>query len=200
MNGEPNMEAVARLKNARANSLKLMQLESSGQLDKIAKQKRSIIEESYNNETAPVMERSQAPIQNRNVGPSASKMPKAILEAFQKNPIDVEGGSSLDVLDDVFRDQLTEERTQQVQAQPQQAYTPIAQTGGGIDYPTIRAIVEEIVRKYTGSLQKKMLTENKQPLNEMNTLIIGKNFKFLAKNGDIFECTMRKVGNVNDKK
>lgn len=193
------MDAVARLKNARANSLKLMQLESSGQLDKIAKQKRNIIEDAYQNETAPVMERPQAPIQNRNVGPSASKMPKAILEAFQKNPIDVEGGSSLNVLDDVFRDQLTEEQTHQTQAQPQQTYTPTAQ-GGGVDYPTIRAIVEEIVRKYTGSLQKKMLTESKQSLNEMNTLIIGKNFKFLAKNGDIFECTMRKVGNVNDKK
>ena len=199
MNGEPNMDAVARLKNARANSLKLMQLESSGQLDKIAKQKRNIIEDAYQNETAPVMERPQAPIQNRNVGPSASKMPKAILEAFQKNPIDVEGGSSLNVLDDVFRDQLTEEQTHQTQAQPQQTYTPTAQ-GVGVDYPTIRAIVEEIVRKYTGSLQKKMLTESKQSLNEMNTLIIGKNFKFLAKNGDIFECTMRKVGNVNDKK
>lgn len=199
MNGEPNMEALARLKNARANSLKLMQLESSGQLDKIAKQKRNIIEDSYNNETAPVMERPQAPTQSRGMGPSASKMPKAILEAFQKNPIDPEGGSSLDVLDDVFRDQLTEERT--AQAQPQQTYAPAPQaTVGGVDYPTIRAIVEEIVRKYTGSLQKKMLTESKQSINEMSTLIIGKNFKFLAKNGDIFECTMKKVGNVNDKK
>lgn len=198
MNGEPNMEALARLKNARANSLKLMQLESSGQLDKIAREKRNVIEESYNNNVAPVASKPTRQIQTTTMGPGASKMPKAILEQFQKNPINVEElGGTTSVIDDLFRDQLVEEKAQQAQ-QPQQTYASTPQTASGVDYPTIRAIVEEIVRKYTGSLQKKMLSESKQQLNEVNTLILGKNFKFLDKHGNIYECTLKKIGNVND--
>ena len=64
----------------------------------------------------------------------------------------------------------------------------------------IRTIVEEIVRKYAVSLNKKIISEGKQTTNEINTIALGNTFKFLSKNGDIYECTMKKIGNVNNKK
>jgi hypothetical protein len=69
-----------------------------------------------------------------------------------------------------------------------------------VDYPMIRTIVEEIVRKYAVSLNKKIVSEGRQETNEVNTISIGKSFRFLAKNGDLYECVMKKVGNVNDKR
>ena len=61
----------------------------------------------------------------------------------------------------------------------------------------IRTIVEEIVRKYTSSLKNKLLQENNG--NEVNTISLGKNFKFLANDGTIYECTMKKIGTLNKK-
>ena len=84
--------------------------------------------------------------------------------------------------------------TQQYIQQPQMQVTQ------QIDYPMIRTIVEEIVRKYAVSLNKKIISEGKQTANEVNTIALGDTFKFLDKQGNIYECTMKKVGNINNKK
>ena len=70
----------------------------------------------------------------------------------------------------------------------------------GIDYPMIRTIVEDIVRKYTSSLSKKMLSESKGSVNELTTMTLGKSFKFLDRQGNIYEATLKKIGNINNKK
>lgn len=195
-NGTPNLAALERIKNARANSLKIMRMDSSGKLDEMARNRRDSINDSLEGSSQPLNEmRSSVPTQRRAMSPSASKVPQAIMESFKANPLDQ--GSDMNILDDVFRDEITESRQQIRESAPSQ-HVQIP-TGQGIDYPTIRAIVEEIVRKYTGSLQKKMLTENKQQLNELGSIVIGKSFKFLDKAGNIYEAKLTKVGNINDK-
>jgi hypothetical protein len=56
------------------------------------------------------------------------------------------------------------------------------------------------VRKYAVSLNKKILSEGKQNTNEISTIALGKTFKFLDKEGNIYECTTKKIGNINQKK
>lgn len=195
-----NLDAIERIKASKAKSLKLMQMDANGTLDKIANGKRDAINEGAS--TSSLMGVSE----NRNAKPiaqggrmtkSAMNIPKEILESFQNNQIDIENAN---VLDSVFgespaptqRAQITEQApTLQYQQQPQVSTQ-------GIDYPMIRTIVEDIVRKYTSSLQKKILSESKQSLNEVDSLVIGNTFKFLSKNGDLYECTLKKIKNIKD--
>ena len=71
-----------------------------------------------------------------------------------------------------------------------------------VDYSLIRTIVEESVKKYVGSLKKSLLNENKQQSTDDNMVLmkIGESFKFVTKNGDIFEAHLVKKGNINEKK
>lgn len=213
----------ARLQSAMSKAAKLMQLESNGTLDKIAAAHKDGINESLDGgvTTQELMttardRKTQAPIVTRQMGQNAANVPAAIREAFMANPIDDS------VLYDALGEQgdgrslsfLTEglEQPQQHTITPPQNVRQIVNEGMGqqyvqqpqvtqsIDYPMIRTIVEEIVRKYAVSLNKKIMNESKQETNEINTISLGKSFKFLAKNGDLYECTMKKVGNINDKK
>lgn len=217
-----NREAV--VKNAMSRAAKLMQLESNGTLDKIAAAHKDGINTSLENGDVLTEElmttsrdrKTQAPIVSRQMGENANNVPAAIREAFMNNPIDdaqlysafgEQGdGRSLSFLDEMsapkqqitaptqnVRQIVNEGMTSMVSTQPQ-----VTQQ---IDYPMIRTIVEEIVRKYAVSLKKNILSENKQTpsANQINTIAFGDTFKFLAKNGDIYECTMRKVSNINDR-
>jgi hypothetical protein len=146
----------------------------------------------------------QAPRQNMAANISSGRMsvaagnvPSIIRESFQSQPPLAQQEVTSSVLDGMFGDILQERQ------KPQQVITETVQpqaqqTSSQVDYPMIRTIVEEIVRKYTSSLSKKMLNEGKG--SEVNTISLGKSFKFLANNGDIYECTMKKVGNINKKK
>ena len=206
----------ARLQSAMSKAAKLMQLESNGTLDKIAKAKKESINESLNGEvaTSDLMTTSrnrntQAPTITRRMGENANNVPAAIREAFMKNPIDDStlyealgeqgDGRSLSFLTEGLMPkeqpqsvrEIVNEGVQHVQPQVQYATSQI-------DYPMIRTIVEEIVRKYASSLNKKIVSEGKG--NEISTIALGKNFRFLDSAGNIYECSMKKVGNVNDKK
>jgi hypothetical protein len=146
------------------------------------------------------------PIQTggRMTGAGASNVPLAIREAFQNNPIDetallmntMTAGGDLSFLNEnTVRPTNTTPITEEIQqSQPQ-----IQTISSGIDYPMIRTIVEEIVRKYAVSLNKKIINENKEGA-EINTITLGKTFKFLDSKGNIYECAMKKIGNINDKK
>lgn len=195
-----NLDAIERIKASKAKSLKLMQMDANGTLDKIANGKRDAINEGAS--TSSLMGVSE----NRNAKPiaqggrmtkSAMNIPKEILESFQNNQIDVENTS---VLDGVFgEDSAPMQRPQITEQAPVVQYQQQPQVSSqGIDYPMIRTIVEDIVRKYTGSLQKKILSESKQSLNEVDSLVIGSTFKFLSKNGDLYECTLKKIKNIKD--
>ena len=219
-----NRESV--VKDAMSRAAKLMQLESNGTIDKIAKDPnfKANINNSLENDsimtkdmmTTSFDRKTQAPTTSMTMGENAANVPQAIREAFMSNPIDdsmlynaiaTQGdGRELDFLNEMIVPQ-----TQPQVVQPTQNVRQIVNEGMGyqtsqtsqqIDYPMIRTIVEEIVRKYAISLKKNVLSENKQtqPINQVNTIALGETFKYLTKNGDIFECTMKKVGNINKKK
>ena len=195
-------ERAARLKAAASKSLKLMQMDASGKLDAIAESKRGDINSSI--ESTPVMGGQPQEMPNnatRNfnynrVSPAAANVPSIIRESFNSQPPQQETNAS--VLDDVFGDVLQQQET--ISKAPKQRVVEQQMTSypSQVDYPMIRTIVEEVVRKYTSSLGKKMLSENKN--SEINTISLGKTFKFLTNSGDIYECTMRKVSNINEMK
>ena len=213
----------ARLNESMSRAAKLMKLEANGTLDKIAAGHKDGINESLNGETltSELMttardRKTQAPPSfGGQMGNNAANVPAAIREAFMNNPIDYSslgGGMDGDLsfltegIMDVAPQQssytppqnvkqiVNEGMQQQYAPQPQVQYTAAPQ----IDYPMIRTIVEEIVRKYAVSLNKKIVNEGKG--SEINTIALGKNFRFLASDGTIYECTMKKVGNVNDRR
>lgn len=202
-------ERKARIAAARNNSLRLMKMDANGTLDKIIEGKAgdindSLISEDANVTTESLMSSKREDRMNRmptgRMGVAAANVPSVIRESFQNQPPVNENISTSSVLDDVFGDVLTEQAVtkpamKQVQ-QPQQSFT----TGGGIDYPMIRTIVEDIVRKYSQSLKKNILNESAGGGAEINTIALGKTFKFLDSKGNIYECTMKKVGNINNKK
>ena len=216
-----NKAAVDRLKAARAKSLKLMQMDIDGSMNRIAEGKKNDIASVVSGPDVNLLSEAQVgtqqlqqtqnviPAQRSSFGPTASKLPPAILESFRENPISDDAALMKEVLADSgdlsfleesmaiqqpVRRQVMNETVQQPQFVPQQVSQQI-------DYPMIRTIVEEIVRKYAGSITKKVLNESKGAnLSTVNTMMLGEKFKFLTDDGDIYECTMRKIGNVKDKK
>lgn len=216
------VEKRARLQSAMSKAAKLMQLESNGTLDKIAAAHKDGINESLGGAvtTQQLMttsrdKKTQGPVATRQMGQNAGNVPAAIREAFMANPID--DSALYDALgeqgDGRSLSFLTEglEQPQQRTVVPPQNVRQIVNEGMGtqqqapqyaaqIDYPMIRTIVEEIVRKYAVSLNKKIINEGKESANQVNTIALGKTFKFLDDAGNIYECTMKKIGNVKNKK
>ena len=218
MANQGNREAV--VKNAMERAKKLLQLESNGTIDKIASDPN--FKTNINNSleggvmtselvTTARNRNTQAPIATRQMGANASNVPQAIREAFMNNPIDdsalyagLGDGRDLSFLDEGMSQptQQTVQPTQNVRQIVNEGINPQPQATQQIDYPMIRTIVEEIVRKYAVSLNKKIMNESKQTTSptQINTIALGETFKFLTKNGDIYECTMKKVGNIKNKK
>lgn len=199
---------LSKLKDALGKASKLMSMDKNGTISKIAESKRDSINTSLNDSTVSTESMMTArPQRNmtevpRNVN---SNIPRAIVESFSKNPIDTSmissiGGSSNSVLDTIgIQEQARTVQPQNTSSTIQEQHTVQTQVQG-IDYPMIRTIVEDIVRKYTSSLSKKMLSESKGSLNELTTMTLGKSFKFLDRQGNIYEATLKKIGNINNKK
>lgn len=199
---------LSKLKDALGKASKLMSMDKNGTISKIAESKRDSINTSLNDSTVSTESMMTArPQRNmtevpRNVN---SNIPRAIVESFSKNPIDTSmigsiGGSSNSVLDTIgIQEQARTVQPQNTSSTIQEQHTVQTQVQG-IDYPMIRTIVEDIVRKYTSSLSKKMLSESKGSVNELTTMTLGKSFKFLDRQGNIYEATLKKIGNINNKK
>ena len=199
---------LSKLKDALGKASKLMSMDKNGTISKIAESKRDSINTSLNDSTVSTESMMTArPQRNmtevpRNVN---SNIPRAIVESFSKNPIDTSmigsiGGSSNSVLDTIgIQEQAITVQPQNTSSTIQEQHTVQTQVQG-IDYPMIRTIVEDIVRKYTSSLSKKMLSESKGSVNELTTMTLGKSFKFLDRQGNIYEATLKKIGNINNKK
>lgn len=216
---------AALVHNAMGRAKKLMQLESNGTIDKITSdpQFRANIDASLTNTDAVLSESmmttardrsTQAPIATRQMGENASNVPQAIREAFMNNPIDdsaLYDAMAGDGRDISFLTEGLEQPKEIVKpsqnvrqivnegigTQPQMQYAQTAQ----IDYPMIRTIVEEIVRKYAVSLNKKIISEGKQAQSvpTINTIALGETFKFLDSEGNIYEGKLVKKGNIKKK-
>ena len=211
---------IANLQSAMSRASKLMKLESNGTLDKIATANQDRINESLIDTTGDITTQSmmttarnrqtQAPMVGGMMN-GGENVPSVIRESFMKNPIDTSAlyqglgdGKDVSFLTEMIqpKQQKTAPTAQEIrqivnEGIPQQ---PTMQVSQQIDYPMIRTIVEEIVRKYAVSLKNKIISENKETPTTLNTLTIGKSFKFLDNSGNIYECTMKKVGNINSKK
>ena len=206
----------ARLNEAMARAKKLIKLESNGTLDKIAAAHKDGINTSLASENVMTKElmtttkNIQHSTQPRRMSEGASKVPQAIREAFMKNPIsdadlykafgEQGDGRSLSFLTEGIE-------TPKMDVVPPQNVSQIINEGlngnnqttsQSIDYPMIRTIVEDIVRKYASSLNKKIISEGKENSNVLNTFSIGKTFKFLDSKGNIYEATLRKISNINE--
>ena len=201
-------ERKARIAAARKGSLRLMQMDANGTLDKLMEGKMDDINDSLTSADANVTSASlmssnrEERMSNMPTGKmsvAAANVPSIIRESFQSQPPVNDITNTSSVLDGMFDlGSLQSEKKQRVTEQarqPQQGYTT-----GGVDYPMIRSIVEEIVRKYAQSLNKKIINEGAGGGAEVNTIALGKTFKFLDSKGNIYECTMKKVGNINKKK
>ena len=198
---QANMSAVERIKAAREKSLRLMQMDADGTLDKYLKEGK--VQRSTQTSEAPMQPqpRQPKPIDTSRLSESAKHIPREILESFATNKIDdsalldgvFDSQNALSMLDEGVQAKPKAKVTESVQTQPiQQVLTQ------SVDYPMIRTIVEDVVRKQIGALSKKMLNESKT--SDISTITLGKTFKFLAKNGDIYEAKLQKIGNINEQK
>lgn len=213
------IDKQSKLQNAMSRAKKLIQLEANGTLDKIANGARDAINESLDGAsttqellTIPKKKNISMPSIGGEMGPNAMNVPTAIRESFSKMPItdsDLQsafggGKGSIDDLSFLMENigetlQKKPTVSQQTANVSQLVSEGLTHQQQGIDYPMIRTIVEEIVRKYSISLKNKIINESKSS-NELNTITIGKSFKFLDSKGNIYECSMKKIGNINDKK
>ena len=198
---QANMSAVERIKAAREKSLRLMQMDADGTLDKYLKEGK--VQRNTQASEAPMQPqpRQARPINTSRLSESAKHIPREILESFATNKIDdsalldgvFDSQNALSMLDEGVQAKPKAKVTESVQTQPiQQVLTQ------SVDYPMIRTIVEDVIRKQIGALSKKMLNESKT--SDISTITLGKTFKFLAKNGDIYEAKLQKIGNINEQK
>ena len=199
-------ERKARIAAARKGSLRLMQMDANGTLDKIMEGRADEINSSLTSKDANVTsaslmssnrEERMSMIPTGKMSVAAANVPSIIRESFQNHPPVGDNMTASSVLDDMFSaEDLQPQRKQRITEQVapgQQSFTT-----GGVDYPMIRTIVEDIVRKYAQSLKKNLITEGTGSA-EVNTIALGKTFKFLDSKGNIYEAKLSKIGNINKK-
>ena len=99
----------------------------------------------------------------------------------------------------VLQQEVKQQQPQQIIKETVQVQPQITST---VDYSMIKMIVEDCMRKYTSSLKKQLISENKttQDSGTLQAMKIGNKFSFIDSKGNIFEATLKKVGNVNNKK
>ncbi len=214
MDNDLAMKRASFLESAK-RAKKLIQMDARGELDKIANNVRSKItfnddgDLCENNVTYTSIPQDDTSFSQHQI--SHSHLPKSVLESITTNPIDtsvlgasVGQASILDAL------KITPEQTQvsrnvntapviteeRKQTSLTEEYKP------NIDYSLVKTIVEDCVKRYTSALKKSLINENKSLIGEDSTLKamkIGNKFTFIASNGDLYEATLKKVGNINKK-
>lgn len=129
---------------------------------------------------------------------SNSKLPQAVLDIMResqkersKMTASSEGSLSSELIENVNsgarKRVVTENKTTNVQQQ-----------SSGVDYSLIKTIVEDCMKRYTASLKKTMLNENKNSSLEMITQQ-GNTFRFVTTDGKVFEGKLTYKGNIKEK-
>ena len=196
-------ENIRRFINSQDKAKRLIQMDARGELNKYKDKAREAYELSEQNnyemtENVPYATRESNIQQNTSF--SKSKLPKEILESFKNNPIDASGmnvtTSILDKLNIVpSKKVIKEEKIEESK--------PIISenTNSNIDYSMIKLIVEDCIKKYTSALKKTILNESKinENVGTLQAMKIGNKFSFIDNSGNIYEATLKKVGNINKK-
>lgn len=89
----------------------------------------------------------------------------------------------------------------QYQQQPQQ-YSQPQVSGAVIDYSLMRSMIKDIISEEMKVVRKQMLNESKQNSNSGGEVIMqmgGSDIKFITKNGNIYQGSLKLVGNLNQK-
>ena len=215
-------ENISRFMNAKERARKLIQMDANGTLDEVKKNAESSGKLSYSNEgvdTNIIENYTPKDInQYNNVQPqdfhiNKSKLPIEILESFKTKQIDTtllnggmgkSNGSVLDQLDMLTNGKVLQQESIQQPQQKQIVKETVQvqpQITTSIDYSMIKMIVEDCMRKYTSALKKQILSENKttQDSGTLQAMKIGNKFSFIDSKGNVFEATLTKKGNINEK-
>lgn len=215
-------ENISRFMNAKERARKLIQMDANGTLDEVKKNAESSGKLSYSNEgvdTNIIENYTPKDInQYNNVQPqdfhiNKSKLPIEILESFKTKQIDTAllnggmtktNGSVLDQLDMLTNGKVLQQESIQQPQQKQIVKETVQvqpQITTSIDYSMIKMIVEDCMRKYTSALKKQILSENKttQDSGTLQAMKIGNKFSFIDSKGNVFEATLTKKGNINEK-
>ena len=187
---EVNMNAAKRL----------IQMDANGMIDKVAKSAKDSGKMTYDNDGFVVSnisessrpaqqytpQQEQLPMANAARQNVQSRIPSVIFESMTNNPIDTSmlnggmggNGSILDNMNVTSIIQENSGRLMDGNAQPPQkqlrevSNEPI----GGVDYERINQMIEENVRKYTKSLYKSLLKEEKSKGSNVKALKLGDTF------------------------
>lgn len=204
-------EALSRFMSSQARARKLIQMDANGSLDGVvneAKKNGTLSYDTEGNVNTTLMEKrneqqpSYSDMSMIATNNTKSRLPREIIESFAKNNIDtsgfdVDGGSILDTINNMSSGKLYENIEK---PKKQQIKENVIAQPSNIDYSMIRMIVEDCMKKYASSLKKTILNENKNvdTSSELKAMKIGEKFSFIAKNGDIYEAKLKKIGNVKN--
>ena len=192
---------ISRFIQAQENARRLIQMDSNGTLDKVAKNAKENGKMALSEPVEYVQEKPTTPIiqQSNSFNNSKSKLPKEILESMKKNPLNQVGS----VATPSILDQLNiMPPKKEVVKEEKVIVNEVANTSQNIDYSMIRMIVEDCVKKYTSALRKSIINENKNSYNEntLQAMKIGNKFSFITNNGDLYEAELKFIKNINKKK
>jgi hypothetical protein len=139
-----------------------------------------------------------------------SKMPKAVIESFKRNPGktgNLPSGLGGSVLDGFSYDPVQPSQSQRsmVAEQRQAGMQTMSQTSG-IDYSLIKTIIDEsvdkTVKKYVSALSKKLISEGVgtgSGANKVDTIMLGNTFNFCDTDGNLYEATLKFKKNIKKK-
>ena len=139
-----------------------------------------------------------------------SKMPKAVIESFKRNPGktgNLPSGLGGSVLDGFSYDPVQSSQPQRsmVAEQRQAGMQTMPQTSG-IDYSLIKTIIDEsvdkTVKKYVSALSKKLISEGVgtgSGANKVDTIMLGNTFNFCDTDGNLYEATLKFKKNIKKK-
>lgn len=217
-------ENISRFMNAKDRARKLIQMDANGTLDEVKKNAESNGKLSYDSEgyvNSTIMEQNSTPKdlnQYNNIQPqdfhiNKSKLPVEILESFKSKQIDTtllnggmgkSNGSVLDQLDMLTNGKVLQQENVQKPQQKQIVQETVQvqpQVTSTVDYSMIKMIVEDCMRKYTSALKKQILSENKTTQDNvtLQAMKIGNKFSFIDSKGNLYEATLKKIKNINEK-
>lgn len=139
-----------------------------------------------------------------------SKMPKAVIESFKRNPGkagSLPSGLGGSVLDGFKYEPVQPSQPQRsmVTEQYQAGMQTMPQTSG-IDYSLIKTIIDEsvekTVKKYVSALSKKLISEGVgagNGANKVDTIMLGEKFNFCDTDGNVYEATLKFKKNIKKK-
>lgn len=221
VNPEVNMNRFLAIKD---KARKIMQMDRSGELDKIRDNAARSGKLSMNEGIEPVAEMPMnaypqtpqmsqmpqyVPQTQPMMGVGSSKLPSAILESFKNKQIDTSvmglstTGSVLDRINfntqgALFEQTQPKQEVKEVKVVTEQTQPTVSTS---VDYSMIKMIVEECMRKYSSALKKTIINESKTASNEgtLKAMKVGDKFSFITDNGDLYEAKLTFIKNINKK-